>query len=106
MGALRSIGSSSSEQQQEKATLKSDGVKEKYDSLDSTQERGKTKPKLEINVIDRNNDERITLSISRKAYEAIEKYTKELNERESNIHKPFTIEEVLDEEIIFLFGDE
>src|SRR5919108_5658743 len=104
MGALRSIGSSSSEQQQEKATLKSDGVKEKYDSLDSTQERGKTKPKLEINVIDRNNDERITLSISRKAYEAIEKYTKELNERESNIHKPFTIEEVLDEEIIFLFG--
>ena len=106
MGALRSIGSSSSEQQQEKATLKSGGVEEKYDSPDSTPEKGKTKPKQEINIIDKNDDERINILISRKAYDAIEKYTKELNERESNNQKPFTIEEVLDEEIIFLFSDE
>ena len=104
MGALRTIGSSSSEQQQEKATLKSDRVEEKYDSPDTTPEKGKTKPKHEINVIDKNDDERINISISRKAHD--EKYTKELNERESNNQKPFTIEEVLDEEIIFLFSDE
>src|SRR5918995_503648 len=104
MGALRTIGSSSSEQQQEKATLKSDRVEEKYDSPDTTPEKGKTKPKHEINVIDKNDDERINISISRKAHD--EKYTKESNERESNNQKPFTIEEVLDEEIIFLFSDE
>ena len=104
MGALRTIGSSSSEQQQEKATLKSDRVEEKYDSPDTTPEKGKTKPKHEINVIDKNDDERINISISRKAHD--EKYTKELNERESSNQKPFTIEEVLDEEIIFLFSDE
>jgi hypothetical protein len=107
MDALRSIGNSSSEQQQEKATLKTDEVDdEKHNSLDSTPEKGKTKPKQEINVVDKNDDERINISISRKAYDAVEKYTKELNDRESNNQKLFTIEEVLDEEIIFLFSDE
>ena len=106
MDALRSIGNSSFEQQQEKATLKTDGVDEKYNSLDSTPEKGKTKPEQEINAVNKNDDERINISISRKAYDAVEKYTKELNERESNNQKPFTIEEVLDEEIIFLFSDE
>jgi hypothetical protein len=102
MCALRSIGNSSSEQQQEKATLKTDEVHEKHD----TPENGKTKPKQEINAVDKNDDERINISISRKAYDAVEKYIKELNERESSNQKPFTIEEVLDEEIIFLFSDE
>ena len=103
MGALRSIRYSSSEQQQGKATLKTD---EKYDSINSSPEKGKIKPKQEINAVDKNDDERIDISISRKAYNAVEKYTKELNERESSNQKPFTIEEVLDEEIIFLFSDE
>jgi hypothetical protein len=106
MGTLRSIGNSSSEQQQEKAILKTDGADEKHNGPDNTPEKGKTKPKKEINAVDKNDDERINISISRKAYDAVEKYTKELNERESNNHKPFTIEEVLDEEIIFLFSDE
>jgi hypothetical protein len=101
MGALRSF-----EQQQEKETPKSDEVEEKHDSLDSTAEKGKTRPKLDFNIVDKNDDERINISISRKAYDALDKYTKELNERESNNQKPFTIEEVLDEEIIFLFSDE
>ena len=103
MGALRSIRDSSSEQQQEKATLKTD---EKYDSINSSPEKGKTIPRQEIDKVDKNDDERINISISRKAYNAVEKYTKELNERESSNQKPFTIEEVLDEEIIFLFSDE
>jgi hypothetical protein len=106
MGALRSIGNSSSEQQQEKATLKTDGADEKHNRPDNTPEKGKTKPKKEINAVDKNDDERINILISRKAYDAVEKYTKELNQRESNNQKPFTIEEVLDEEIIFLFSDE
>jgi hypothetical protein len=52
------------------------------------------------------NPERVNISISRKAYEALEKFTKELNERESNNSRSFTIEEVLDEEMILLFSDE
>lgn len=50
--------------------------------------------------------ERVNISISRKAYEALEKFTKELNERESTNKRSFTIEEVLDEEMILLFSDE
>jgi len=103
MSALRSIGNSSSEQQQEKATLKTD---EKYDIINSSPEKGKIIPKQEIDKVDKNDDECINISISRKAYNAVEKYTRELNERESSNQKPFTIEEVLDEEIIFLFSDE
>lgn len=74
--------------------------------LDSTPEKGKTKPKQEINAVDKNDDERINISINRKAYDAVKKYTKESNEKESSNQQPFTIEEVLDEEIIFLFSDE
>ena len=74
--------------------------------LTVVQKRGKIIPRQEIDKVDKNDDERINISISRKAYNAVEKYTKELNERESNNQKPFTIEEVLDEEIIFLFSDE
>ena len=106
MGALRSIGNSSSKQQQEKATLKTDEVDEEHDSINSSPEKGKIIPKQEIDAVDKNDDERINISISRKAYDAVEKYTKELNERKSSNQKPFTIEEVLDEEIIFLFSDE
>jgi TPP-dependent indolepyruvate ferredoxin oxidoreductase alpha subunit len=107
MGALRSIRNGSFEQQQEKAILKTDEVvDEKHDSINSSPEKEKIIPKQEIDKVDKNDDERINISISRKAYDAVEKYTKELNDRESNNQKPFTIEEVLDEEIIFLFSDE
>ena len=51
--------------------------------------------------------ERIKISICRKAYDALVTYTRQVNEKESDTgNKPFTIEEVLDEEIIFLFSDE
>jgi hypothetical protein len=47
------------------------------------------------------------MSISRKAYDALVTYTKQVNEKNTDIQKkPFTIEELLDEEIIFLFSDE
>ena len=55
--------------------------------------------------IDKEDGDRINVSISRKAYEAIAKYTRQLNEKDIK-NKPFTIEDVLDEEIIFLFSDE
>jgi hypothetical protein len=106
IGALRST-SSSSEHQQEKAVHKTDKVvDEKHDTINGSPEKEKIIPKQETDEINRNDDERINISISRKAYDALEKYTKELNLRESSNQKRFTIEEVLDEEIILLFSDE
>jgi len=51
-------------------------------------------------------DERITISISRKAYYALEAFTKEFNQGQPSDKKPLTIEETLDEEILLLFSDE
>jgi ATP-dependent protease HslVU (ClpYQ) ATPase subunit len=57
--------------------------------------------------IDNEDGDRINVSISRKAYDALVTYTRQVNEKDNEIgNKPFTIEEVLDEEIIFLFSDE
>jgi hypothetical protein len=57
--------------------------------------------------IDKEDGDRINVSISRKAYDALVTYTKQVNEKDNDIQKkPFTIEEVLDEEIIFLFSEE
>ena len=56
---------------------------------------------------DREEGDRINVSISRKAYDALVTYTRQVNAKDNDIQKkPFTIEEVLDEEIIFLFSDE
>ncbi len=57
--------------------------------------------------IDKEDGDRINVSISRKAYDALMTYTKQVNEKDNDIQKkPFTIEEVLDEEIIFLLSEE
>jgi hypothetical protein len=57
--------------------------------------------------LDKEEGDRINMSISRKAYDALAAYTRQVNEKNNDIQKkPFTIEEVLDEEIIFLFSDE
>jgi hypothetical protein len=57
--------------------------------------------------IDKDDADRINVSISRKAYDALVTYTRQVNEKDNDIgNQPFTIEEVLDEEIIFLFSDE
>jgi hypothetical protein len=52
------------------------------------------------------DDDRISISISRKAYDALVEYTKQLNQEKPEAEKLFTVEEVLDEEIIFLFSNE
>jgi hypothetical protein len=58
----------------------------------------------ELNKVDDHAD-RISISISRKAYDALVKHTKQLNEENPEYKEPFSIEEVLDEEIILLFDD-
>jgi hypothetical protein len=57
--------------------------------------------------LNKKDGDRINVSISPKAYDALVTYTRQLNEKNNDLQqKPFTIEEVLDEEIIFLFSDE
>ena len=56
---------------------------------------------------DRGDGDRINLSISRKAYDVLVEYTRQVNEKTNDTEKkPFTVEEVLDYEIVFLFSDE
>jgi len=78
----------------------------KHNSINGSPENEKIKLKKEIDEVEEKDDKRINISITRKAYDALEKFTKELNQGDSKNHKLFTLEEVLDEEIIFLFGDE
>jgi hypothetical protein len=65
---------------------------------------GQEKMVQEVDKVD-NNDDRISISISRKAYDVLVELTNQLN-KENETQKPFTIKEVLDEEIILLFSDE
>jgi hypothetical protein len=51
-------------------------------------------------------EDRINISINKKAYNILLEHTKRLNRENAETKNPFTIEEVLDEEIILLFGDE
>jgi hypothetical protein len=51
-------------------------------------------------------EDQISISISAKAYDILLEHTKQLNRENAETQNPFTIEEVLDEEIILLFGDE
>jgi hypothetical protein len=54
-----------------------------------------------MHEIDKENGDRVNVSISRRAYDALVTYTRQVNEKDNDIQKkPFTIEEVLDEEII------
>ena len=52
------------------------------------------------------DDDRVNISISSKAYNILLEHTQQLNRENTETQRPFTIEEVLDEEIILLFGDE
>jgi hypothetical protein len=52
------------------------------------------------------DDDRVNISISSKAYNILLEHTQQLNRENAETQRPFTIEEVLDEEIILLFGDE
>ena len=109
MGALRSIDSSSSpELQQERTIDKIDKVQDENIGISSrSPEQEKIiKTKEKVDKENENHNDRVSISISRKAYDALEKYTKELNEGEYGSQKPFTIEEVLDQEITLLLSDE
>jgi hypothetical protein len=52
------------------------------------------------------DDDRVNISISSKAYNILLERTQQQNRENTETQKPFTIEEVLDEEIILLFGDD
>ena len=52
------------------------------------------------------NEERVNVSISKRAYDALVKHAKQITERNPETDKPFTIEEILDEEILLLFDDD
>jgi hypothetical protein len=108
MGALRSIDgtSSSPELQQERTIDKIDKVEDEDDGIDSSPEHEKIITKEKVDKVNENHNDRVSISISRKAYDTLEKYTKELNEGEYGSQKPFTIEEVLEQEITLLLSDE
>ena len=82
MGALRSIDgtSSSPELQQERTIDKIDKVEDENDGISSSPEHEKIIMKEKVDKVNENHNDRVSISISRKAYDALEKYTKELNE--------------------------
>lgn len=52
------------------------------------------------------NEERVNISISKRAYDVLVRHTKQITENNPETQKPFTIEEILDEEILLLFDDD
>jgi hypothetical protein len=100
MNAIRSI-SSDTERKEEVCALDKNNH-----FINGMIEKEKLKPNQENNNVKKNEDERIKISISRKAYYALEAFTKEFNQRHPTNKKPLTIEEALDEEILLLFSDE
>jgi hypothetical protein len=100
MNAIRSISSDAELKQELGSADKKDDV------INGNLEEEKIKPKQENDKPKRNDDGRINISISRKAYCAFEAFTKEFNQGQAGNKKPFTIEEVLEEEILLLFSDE
>lgn len=100
MDALRSISSGSSEQKQE------NGIPADKKNVNGSPKEEKIILEQDNDKVEENDDQRINILISRKAYNALKKFTKELNQGESSNKKPYTVEEVLDEEILLLFSDE
>ena len=49
-------------------------------------------------------EERVNISISKRAYDALVRHVKQITENNPETQKPFTIEEILDEEILLLFN--
>ena len=100
MNAIRSI-SSGTERKEENCTPNKDNY-----FIDGKLGKETIEPKQENNKVKQNEDERITISISRKAYYALEAFIKEFNQGQPSNKKPLTVEEALDEEILLLFSDE
>jgi hypothetical protein len=99
MNALKTISNSSVEPRQENI-IHDASINGSSDQARIITER--------VDKVVKNEDEgdRVSISISRRAYDALERYTMELNEGADGSQKAFTIEEVLDEEIIMLLSDE
>lgn len=109
MDALKNVSKSSAEPHQENTIHEIDKIEEEHDiSINSRSEQPRIITKEKVDKVIENEDEgdRVGISISRRAYDALETYTRELNEGEYGSQKAFTIEEVLDEEIILLLSDE
>jgi hypothetical protein len=100
MDALRSVSSGSFGQKQE------NGIPSDKKNVNGSQEEKKIILERDTDKVEENDDQCINILISRKAYNALKKFTKELNQGESSNKKPYTVEEVLDEEILLLFSDE
>ena len=100
MNAIRSI-SSGTERKEENCNPD----KNNY-FINGKLEKEKIEPKQENNKVKQNEDERINISISRKAYYALEAFTEKFNQGQPSNKKPLTVEEALDEEILLLFSDE
>jgi hypothetical protein len=109
MDALKSVSKSGADPHQENTIYEIDKVEEEHDiSINSHSEQARiiTNEKVDKVIENENEGDRVNISISRRAYDALETYTRELNEGEYGSQKAFTIEEVLDEEIILLLSDE
>jgi len=52
------------------------------------------------------DEERVNISISKRAYDALVNHAKQITELNPQTDKPFTIEEILDEEILLLFNND
>jgi hypothetical protein len=100
MNAIRNISSGTERNEENRTPDKNNYF------INGKIEKQKIKPKQENNEVKQNEGERINISISRKAYYALEAFTKELNQGQPSSKKPFTVEEALDEEILLLFSDE
>lgn len=109
MDALKSVSKSGAEPHQENTIHEIDKVEEEHDiSINSRSEQARIITNEKVDKVNENENEgdRVSISISRRAYDTLQTYTRELNEGEYGSQKAFTIEEVLDEEIILLLSDE
>ena len=77
-------------------------------SMDPLHNIGSSVSKNEVRVGEhvKVNEERVNISISKTAYDALVKHAKEITERNPETDEPFTIEEILDEEIMLLFNND
>jgi hypothetical protein len=70
-----------------------------FDSSVSKREESTTRDSMKV------NEERVSISISKRAYDALVQHAKQLTKENPETQKPFTVEEILDEEILLLFSD-
>jgi hypothetical protein len=70
-----------------------------FDRSVSKQEESTTRDSMKV------NEERVSISINKRAYDALVQHAKQLTKENPETQKPFTVEEILDEEILLLFSD-